>query len=41
MPTVVVGFRLGKDSTGYQLTAIVSETGRVHINHGVYGRQRT
>ncbi|MER5780220.1 hypothetical protein ABT104_00615 [Streptomyces mobaraensis] len=36
MPTVV-GFRLGKDKTGYQLTAIATETGRVHINHGTYG----
>ncbi|MFF4408474.1 hypothetical protein ACFY1P_29520 [Streptomyces sp. NPDC001407] len=38
MPTVVVGFRLGRDSTGYQLTAIASATGRIHINHGLYGR---
>jgi hypothetical protein len=37
MPTEVVGFRLGKDATTRQLTAIVSETGRMHINHGVYG----
>ncbi|MEU5425316.1 hypothetical protein AB0H73_06880 [Streptomyces olivoreticuli] len=36
--TVVAGFRLGKDSTGYQLTSIASETGRIHINHGLYGR---
>ncbi|WP_162890205.1 hypothetical protein [Streptomyces olivoreticuli] len=35
---MVVGFRLGKDSTGYQLTAIASETGRIHTNHGLYGR---
>ncbi|MEV4500853.1 hypothetical protein [Streptomyces klenkii] len=38
MPTVVVGFRLGNDATGYQLTAIASATGRIHINHGLYGR---
>ncbi|MEU1307836.1 hypothetical protein ABZ419_02915 [Streptomyces cinnamoneus] len=38
MSTVVVGFRLGNDATGYQLTAIASATGRIHINHGLYGR---
>ncbi|WP_030800660.1 hypothetical protein [Streptomyces sp. NRRL S-337] len=38
MAMMVVGFRLGNDETGQQLTAVVTQSGYFHKNHGVYGR---
>jgi hypothetical protein len=35
MPTTVVGFRLGNGM--YQMTAIVTQTGRLHLASGAYG----
>ncbi|MFI0220616.1 hypothetical protein [Streptomyces lydicus] len=38
MAIMVIGFRLGNDQTGQQLTAVVTQSGYFHKNHGVYGR---
>ncbi|MFB7919532.1 hypothetical protein [Streptomyces sp. NPDC056061] len=38
MPTQVVGFRLGNDTTGRQVTILVSESGVLYRSHGLYGR---
>ncbi|WP_310727261.1 hypothetical protein [Streptomyces sp. N2A] len=38
MAMMVVGFRLGNDETGQQLTAVVTQSGYFHKNHGMYGR---
>ncbi|WP_326809270.1 hypothetical protein OG533_01880 [Streptomyces sp. NBC_01186] len=37
MATTVLGFRLGHDDLGRQFTAVVTQSGRLHSNHGVYG----
>ncbi|NML55255.1 hypothetical protein HHL19_29460 [Streptomyces sp. R302] len=36
--TLTVGFRLGNDTTGRQVTVLVTETGVLHRAHGLYGR---
>ncbi|WP_409062457.1 hypothetical protein [Streptomyces sp. SYP-A7185] len=38
MTTLVVGFRLGNDTTGRQMTALVTETGVLHRAQGIYGK---
>ena len=41
MATTVLGFRLGHDDLGRQFTAVVTQSGRLHTNHGVYGAAGT
>ncbi|MFI7337050.1 hypothetical protein ACIBUY_03820 [Streptomyces sp. NPDC050085] len=38
MATLVVGFRLGNDATGRQVTALVTESGVLHRAQGIYGK---
>ncbi|MEV8318364.1 hypothetical protein AB0Q95_29805 [Streptomyces sp. NPDC059900] len=38
MTTLVVGFRLGNDTTSRQVTALVTESGVLHRAHGIYGK---
>ncbi|MET9852186.1 hypothetical protein ABZY57_04440 [Streptomyces sp. NPDC006450] len=38
MPTMVVGFRLGKAATSRQVTVLFTESGVLHRSHGVYGQ---
>ncbi|MEU8699957.1 hypothetical protein AB0C61_20250 [Streptomyces sp. NPDC048680] len=38
MRTLVVGFRLGNDTTSRQVTALVTESGVLHRAQGVYGK---
>ncbi|MFF3432214.1 hypothetical protein [Streptomyces sp. NPDC002602] len=38
MATLVVGFRLGNDTAGRQVTVLVTETGVTHRAQGLYGK---
>ncbi|MGW1767241.1 hypothetical protein ACWCQL_24635 [Streptomyces sp. NPDC002073] len=38
MATLVVGFRLGNDTTGRQVTVLVTARGVMHRTHGLYGK---
>ncbi len=38
MTTLVVGFRLGNDTTSRQVTALVTESGVLHRAQGLYGK---
>ncbi|MFD5891273.1 hypothetical protein ACFWHQ_35645 [Streptomyces sp. NPDC060334] len=38
MATLVVGFRLGNDISGRQVTVLVTQSGVLHRAHGLYGK---
>ncbi|MET8981440.1 hypothetical protein ABZX85_38175 [Streptomyces sp. NPDC004539] len=38
MTTLVVGFRLGNDTTSWQVTVLVTESGVLHRGYGMYGK---